>query len=267
MAWRYAILSPYRHRELVTRLVRRELAARYRGSMLGPLWAVALPLASLGIYTVAFGSGLRGNARPAGSDDAPFAIVLFSGLFLFQILGEMLTGGPSLVRSNATYVKQIVFPVEILPVVALLVALFNATVSGAILLVAYAATVGAPPATALWIPVAALPIAVLGLGISYALSALGLFVRDLAQVVGLASMALLFGSPIFYSLDALPEHLRGIVGASPVAVSVTAARTALLEGETPALAPLAWSLLLALVVLAGGRALFARLRPHFADVA
>jgi lipopolysaccharide transport system permease protein len=261
-----ALAIPWRHRRLVARLARRDIAARYRGSIFGPLWALALPLAMLGIYNFAFGRIFGGRFGESATGDAPFALVLFAGLLLFQIFGDIVQSSPSLIRNNATYIKQIIFPLEILPVVAVVVALFNAAVSFAMLLVFYAILIEVPPISALWIGVIALPLIFLAIGAGWLLSSIGAYFRDLTQVAGLVCTATLFLTPIFYPLEAVPASLRTVIGLNPIATVVEQARSVLFRSEPPDFMALALCLLGSLVVYFAGFAVFQRLRPHFADL-
>lgn len=265
-----AFLVPWRHRRLIARLARREIAARYRGSMLGPLWALAAPLATLAIYSFAFGTVMRSRIPSgAGGDEggAPFALVLFVGLVLFQVFAETVSAAPSLVRNNATYVKQIVFPLEILPVVSLVAALFNAAVGTVVLLAFSMVFVGLPPLGALWLPLVFVPAAMFALGAAWFLAGAGVFVRDLAQTVGIVCTALLFTSTTFFALDAVPDRMRPLVALNPTTTLVDAARSALFAGTAPAWGPLLLCVAAALVAMLAGYLFFSRVRPGFADVA
>lgn len=262
-----AFLIPWRHRRLIFQLARREVAAKYRGSFFGILWAFALPLATLGIYSFAFGHVLGDrNAISQDGQSTPFVLFLFAGLLLFHIVAELVQSSPNLIRNNSLYVKQLVFPLEVLPVVSLLATLFNALVSLTMLLLFHLVLIGLPPASALWLPIIAAPVVLLAGGLGWALSAIGAYFRDLTQVVGLLTTGLLFLSPIFYDVSALPEGLRSILALNPIAVVVTAARSALFSGIAPDLLATAASLAASALVFMLGYELFRWLSPHFADV-
>lgn len=265
-----AFRLPWRHRRLILRLTRREVAARYRGSLLGPVWALAAPLASLAIYAFTFGAVLRSRI-PTETPDGdvatpPFALVLFSGLILFQVFAETVSPAPSLVRSHATYVKQIVFPLEILPVVTLLVSLFNAVVATSVMLVFMTVLWNPPPLGALWLPLLLVPTAMFALGAAWLLAGAGAFVRDLAQTVSLSCTALLFTSTVFFSLDAVPDRLKPLVVLNPTTTLVDAARHALFAGRAPDWGPLLLCSVAGFAVLLAGHAVFSRVKPGFADV-
>jgi lipopolysaccharide transport system permease protein len=260
--------SLVRHRRLLLRLAGREIASRWRGSMLGPLWALAVPLSLLAIYTFVFSSVLGSRWSRFGDADhqPPFALVLFAGLLLFNAFAETILASPNVVRNNATFVRQIVFPVEILPAVALLGALFNAAVAALVLLVAYLVVLGPPPASALWLPIVVLPLPILALGCAWILAGLGAYLRDLAQAVSVLATMLLFLSPVFYSLDAVPQEYRIFIAWNPIGAVVTEARSVLFAGS----APNPWALLAtwfaALAVFEIGFHLFRRAKEGFADV-
>jgi lipopolysaccharide transport system permease protein len=265
--------SLWRHRRLIARLARRDLAARWRGSLLGPIWAIATPIATLAIYGFAFGTVLRARI-PTGSDGAtsaashaPYVILLFSGLIFVHLFTEVVQAAPSLVRNNLVYVRQIVFPIEVLSAVSVVCALFGTAMSMAVLFLAHFALAGIPPLTALWLPFLAIPVALFALGASWALSALGLHVRDLAQIVGLGCTAVLFTSTVFYALDAVPPAFQWIVRLNPASTIVDASRTALFGGSDPDALALAIVTGFGLSVCLLGYAAFMRARSGFADVA
>ncbi|MFZ9880406.1 MAG: ABC transporter permease [Phycisphaerales bacterium] len=233
----------------------------------GEWWSARAPLATLAIYSFAFGTVMRSRIPSGDADGAPFALVLFVGLVLFQVFAETVSAAPSLVRNNATYVKQIVFPLEILPVVSLVAALFNAAVGTVVLLAFSMVFVGLPPLGALWLPLMFVPAAMFALGAAWFLAGAGVFVRDLAQTVGIVCTALLFTSTTFFALDAVPDRMKPLVMLNPTTTLVDAARSALFAGSPPAWGPLVLCLAAALVSMLAGYLFFSRVRPGFADVA
>ena len=265
--------SLWRHRRLIARLARRDLAARWRGSMLGPIWALATPIATLAIYGFAFGTVLRaripagGDGSPSAAAHAPYVVLLFSGLIFVHLFTEVVQAAPALVRNNLVYVRQIVFPVEVLSAVSVVCALFGTAMSMAVLFLAHLVLAGTPPLTALWLPFLAIPVALFALGASWALSALGLHIRDLAQVVGLGCTAVLFTSTVFYALDAVPPAFQWVVRLNPASTIVDASRTVLFAGEAPAAASLTVVTGVGFFVCVLGYLAFMRARSGFADVA
>ena len=160
-------------RHLIFTLVRREVAARYRGAMLGNLWALFTPLFMLAVYTFIFSVVFK--ARWSGGSDSrsEFALVLFAGLMVFNLFAECFNRAPRLILDNVNYVKKVVFPLEILPWVALGSALVNLGISLLVWLAFYGVAFGVPPVTVLLFPLMILPLLLLVLGLSWALAALG----------------------------------------------------------------------------------------------
>ncbi len=260
--------------ELAVQLARREVAGRYRGSALGILWSLLTPLLMLAVYTFVFGAVFKARWTPPSAAAAAaaqpstgeFAIVLFAGLIVFQIFSEVVTRAPSLVLSNANYVKKVVFPLEILPLVAMGSALFHAAVSLLVLFGFMLAVHGAIPLAALWLPVVLAPYCLLILGLTWFLAAFGVYYRDIGQFLGTLVTALMFLSPIFFPLSALPEWIRPWVALNPIALPVEETRGVLIWGKTPDFTGLALYMGVALAVAALGYLWFEKTRKGFADV-
>ncbi len=256
----------WRLRDLIAQLVRREVQSRYKGSVLGIAWVALQPLLLLAIYTFVFSVVFRmtwGVSAEGGR--LLFALTLFAGLTTFGVFAELVAAAPALVLANTNYVKKVLFPLEVLPVVRLASSLVFAAFSLAILLLALLATGRAHPTWAL-LPVAWLPMVLWGLGVAWALAALGVFLRDLQAMVSLLVTMLFFLSPVFYPLDALPPELRTVFRLNPVAVFVEDARRVLVFGLPP---DWPWTLAATatgVLVLSLGYALFMRCKPAFADV-
>jgi lipopolysaccharide transport system permease protein len=262
-----------RNANLTLQLIQREVAGRYRGSTLGLLWSLLTPLFMLGIYTLVFGSIFKArwsgiDAGPAAAEHstAEFAIILFPGLIIFQLFAEVMNRAPTLIISNVSYVKKIVFPLEILPVVALGAASFHAAVSLVVLLGFMALVMEHIPPTILLLPFVVAPFALMLLGISWFLAALGVYIRDISQLLGTIVTALMFLSPIFFPATALPEQVRSILFLNPIALPVEETRKVLLWGASPDWMALALYTVAALGVFALGRLWFESTRRGFADV-
>ena len=260
------LATGWRHRRLILRLARRRIEARYRGSMLGLLWSVAHPLLMLGVYTFVFSTVFRARwQRPEGGD-ADFALFLFSGLIFYSVLAECVNEAPRLMLDNRLYIKQLQFPIETLSWVSIATALFGFAVSAVILVGFHSLVAGAPPPTALYLPLVLFPLVLLALGLSWLLSSLGTFLRDLSQVTGVLTAALLFVSPIFYPSSVIPEAWQAAFHLNPLAPILEMARATLLEGFPPD-----WASLALLVVVGWGVAWlgftwFMKTKGAFADV-
>ncbi len=256
-----------RHWILLRRLTRREFEAKYRGSMLGVAWAVITPIVMMMVYTFVFHSVLASRWPGQAADDrAGYALNLLAGLLVFNVFAECLGRAPRLILENPSYVKKLVFPVEVLPVVALMGAIASALIGGCVLLLFLLILEGMPPPFILLLPLLALPLLLLSLGVSYLLAALGVFLRDLGQLIGLLVMLLMFLSPVFYPAQNVPQPWRELLALSPIAATIEWVRGAIFLGSLPAAGAYCAQLLFGLLFLALGYRTFMALRPGFADV-
>lgn len=260
------LTSAWGHRDLILRLARRDIEARYRGSLLGVTWSLLVPLAMLTVYTFVFSVVFNARWNVATQGRAQFALVLYAGLILFNFLAECINRAPSLMLENAIYIKRIVFPLEILPWVVVVVAAFNAMIGMLALLLGYVVLLGIPPLTSLLFPLMLAPLVLLALGSTWFLSSLGVFLRDIQQFIPVLMTIVMFGSPILYPPDALPPSFAPFVRLNPIAVTVEQGRRMLFGGG-----PANWRLLVP-HVLGGwlvawlGLMWFRRTRKAFADV-
>jgi lipopolysaccharide transport system permease protein len=242
-----------------------EVAARYRGSLLGMLWTVCTPLLLLTVYTFVFGFVYQARWSGMEGGGVTFALVLFTGLNVFNLMAEALSRAPYAIVNTPAYVKKVVFPLEILPCVPVLAALFQAGVGFALLMAALALVQGLP-VTALLVPVVLTPLLLLLMGLSWFLAALGVYVRDVAHLMGMVLTVALFLSPVFYPLSALPEPWRILLLANPLTLMVEETRAVLILGRLPQWGALAVYLGVAVVTGCLGFAWFQRTRKGFADV-
>jgi lipopolysaccharide transport system permease protein len=258
------------HRSLIWRLARREIEARFRGSFLGIFWAVIAPLVMLAVFSFVFGSIFQSHwATPkhgVGASEYAFPMMLFVGLIVFGIVSDPLNRAPGLVIENVSYVKKVVFPLEILPFVALISALVTALISFVVFLAAFLVVYGVPPATILLLPIVLLPLMLVVLGAVYFFASLGVFLRDLKHVMPLVTNTMLFLSPVFYSLDALPQQYQWLFFANPVTLAVIGAREVIFWAHLPNIMEWVISFVLSLLAAAGGAYWFTRTEKAFADV-
>ena len=256
----------WRHRGLVATLARREVIGRYRGSVMGILWSLFHPMLMLAVYTFVFSVVFRARWDSGGDSKTEFALVLFAGLMVFNLFAECVNRAPALVLANINYVKKVVFPLEILPWVTMIAALFHFSVSLLVWLAFYCLLRGVPSATALLLPVVLLPLLLLTLGVSWLLASLGVYLRDVSQIVGIVTTALMFLSPIFYPLSSLPQPYLTILAWNPLTPSIEQARDVLIWGRALNPAAYALQLLAAALVAWLGFAWFQKTRKGFADV-
>lgn len=263
---RQLLTSVWRNRSLVRALVQREVTGRYKGSMLGMLWSFALPVLMLAVYTFVFSVVFQARWSPQSNSKAEFALILFAGLLVFNLFAECINRAPGLVVSNANYVKKVVFPLEILPVVALGSAVFHLLVGLLAWLVFYVFLYGMVSSTALLLPLVLLPLMLLTLGLSWFMAATGVYLRDLAQITSVLVSTLLFLSPVFFPLSVLPEPYRTWLMFNPLSPAIEMARDVLIWQKAPD-----WKLFvryyaMSLVVAWAGFAWFQKTRKGFADV-
>jgi len=263
----YSLLAGlWRHRELEARLMRREVVGRYRGSFLGLAWSFFNPLLMLAVYTFVFSKVFQARWAGGSGSTAEFALLLFIGLIVFNLLAECVNRAPTLVLANVNYVKRVVFPLETLPVIILGASLFHTAVSLVVWLLAHLLFIGPPPLTALFLPLLLLPLVLVILGLSWALASLGVYLRDVAQVVAILTTLLMFLSPIFYPLDAVPEPYRGVLYLNPLTPVIEQCRAVLFWGRVPDFSACGLQLALGALVAWGGYAWFQLTRRGFADV-
>lgn len=256
----------FEHASLLWQFSRRELSGRYRGSLLGFGWAVLNPLLLLAAYTFVFSVVFRIRWDGPVADRTDFALAVYAGMIVHGFFAECMTRAPQLVVEHRNLVKKVVFPLAILPWSVLMVAAFHFLVSLGLIVAAVLVKTGALPASAAALPLVAAPLALLALGVVYGCAALGVYLRDLAQVVGFLALMLLFLSPVFYPASAVPEQWRLVIELNPVATFIGMVRGALLFGTWPAPAALASMWLLSLAVAWVGFYGFQRSRKGFADV-
>ena len=260
------LVSLWRNQELITILIKREVLGRYRGSMMGILWSFFNPVFMLTIYTFVFSVVFKARWNEGSDSKTEFALILFAGLIVFNLVAECVNKSPGLILANVNYVKKVIFPLEILPVVSLGSALFHALISLAVWLIAYGIFFGVPPVTIFLAPLVIVPLLFFTLGITWIFASLGVYVRDISQFVGMAMTVLMFLSPIFYPITAIPEKYRFFIELNPISPAIEQIREVLFFGTVPDLqmAFVYWISSFAVAFL--GFAWFQKTRKGFADV-
>ncbi len=257
----------WRSRELLMRLIRRDVEARFRGSVLGTFWSGAAPLVKLGAYTLVFGLLIQPRWQDQVRDPLLIAFNYFAGLILFDFFMECVTGASNLMRENHIFIKKVMFPVEILPWVVLGHATFRVCIGMALLLVSYVGLEARmPPSEIVLMPLFFVPLALIVLGLMWIVAALATYVRDVAHAVTAFLPILMFISPVFFPLAAVPAPLRQLLLINPLTFPLEQTRMVLFGNGFHAWSGLAAYALVAIGVAALGYRFFIRLRPGFADV-
>ena len=233
---------------------------------MGLTWSFFNPILMLVIYTFVFSVVFKARWSAESTSKTEFAIVLFAGLIIHGLFAECVNRAPALILSNVNYVKKIVFPLEILPWVSLASALFHAGVSLAVLLIFFLLIHLSLNWTIIFLPVLIMPLALLIMGVSWFLASIGVFIRDVGQTIGIVTTILLFLSPVFYPVSALPENLRPLLHLNPLTFIIEQVRLVLIWGKVPNWIGLVIYLACSMLVVSTGFFWFQKTRKGFADV-
>lgn len=263
-----AMLTSFvRNRRLISQMVKREVVSRYRGSLIGLAWSFFNPLLMLAIYTFVFSTIFKAKwGIGAEETKAGFAAILFVGVIIHGLLAECILKAPNLVLGNASYVKKVVFPLEILPWVVVGSALFHSLISFLVLLLAQIVLGHHVPWTIVFFPIVIFPLILVAMGLGWLLAATTVYVRDINMVTGLFTTALMFLAPVFYPLSSLPKEYRWLILMNPLTFIIEQGRNVVITGQAPD-----WQGLLTYTLFASAFAWvgfwwFQKTRRGFADV-
>lgn len=259
--------SFWRNRSLIWQMTKREVIGRYRGSVMGLAWSFFNPLIMLTVYTFVFSVVFRARWGVGGEESkAEFAVILFAGMIVYGLFAECVNRAPGLILYNVNYVKKVVFPLEILPWVALGSALFHFLVSLAVLLIAYFILSHYIPWTVIFLPLVILPLILATMGVAWFLAATSVFVRDIAQTTGIITTVVMFVSPVFYPMSAIPEKYQIVLLLNPLTFIIEEARQVLIWGEMPEWSGLVTYSAIGVLIAWAGFWWFQKTRKGFADV-
>lgn len=260
--------SLWRNRQLIRQMTAREVVGRYKGSVMGLFWSLLNPVFMLAVYTFVFSVVFKARWGMGDVEESKtqFAVVLFVGMIMHGLFAEVLNRAPGLILANANYVKKVVFPLEILPVVSMGAALFHSMVSLAVLFAAFVLFNGYLHWTVIFMPFVMLPLVILVMGLAWLLASLGVFLRDVGQTIGIFTTVMMFLSPVFFPIAALPAEYRPVIMANPLTFIIEQARDVVIWGRLPDWPGLAFYTLVAIVVAWIGYAWFQKTRKGFADV-
>ncbi|WP_321491620.1 ABC transporter permease [uncultured Desulfobacter sp.] len=254
-------------RNLCMKLSRKAILVRYRGSLLGFLWAFVQPLMMLAVYTFVFSVIFEAKwGQDMDQGRLSFALALFVGILTFNIIGDTVNASPQLILGHANFVKKVVFPLEVLPLVKLIESIVFSSLGLVVLLAAQLIHDHRLSWTLIFLPIVWLPVGLFALGWSYVIASLGVFIRDIGSITGVAVSMLFFLSPIFYPLSAVPESLKIYCRLNPIAVFVQDARRVVLWGQMPDWPWLCGYFFISLATLVVGFAWFMKSKKAFADV-
>lgn len=256
----------YTNGYLLRRLVKKDIRQRYQGSVLGVLWTMLVPVLMLVIYTFIFSEVFQAKWNMDTTDTYQFALMLFCGLSAFNLVGEVMNRSTTLLASHVNYVKKVIFPLEILPVVLTLSALFHCAVSYGILIAAkYILYRTVSPTLYLLLP-AMVPLVVLAVGAGLFISAISVYLKDVGNVISVIVTVLMYLSPVFFPLDAVPEDFRAVCEMNPMTYIIENFRNVVLYGMPINVSFFSASCAAAFAVYLVGYVVFMRTKEGFADV-
>ena len=256
------------NRSLLWQFVKRSVASRYRGSMLGLFWSFVQPMMMLCVYTFVFSVVFRSRwgTDVDGGGRGSFAIIMFCGMAVFNIFSEAVNLNCSIVVANQNLVKKVIFPLEILPLSQTMATFAVGMVWFLLLFLGTVFVFGTISFTMLLLPLILIPLFLFTLGVSYFTASLGVYVRDTGYIVGVALQILFFMTPIFYPVAAIPERYRWPIQANPLTIMIEEARKVFLFGELPDWRFLAAAFVVSLLTLHLGFLWFHKTKKGFADV-
>lgn len=260
------IRNYWHNKMLIKQLVKREIYGKFQGTYLGFIWVALEPLLMLVVYTFVFRVIFNRQWSSENESTLEFSTILFSGLLIFNFFRETVNSAPRLILKNANYVKKVVFPLEVLPLVSVLTGLYHLCVSVIILMVINIAVYDHINVAFLYGPIILLPYIITVFGISLFLASTGVFLRDIAQIIGMVVMTTLFLSAIFYPIESVPEKYQIWFYFNPVAFTVDQFRRAIVWGHAPEWSWLALYYPVSIVVSWFGLLWFQKTRKGFADV-
>ena len=262
----------YAARRLTASLVARDLKVQHRGTFLGMLWSLTNPLLLVGMYYCVFrfilGASPAPDALRPNGELVPFAVYFFSGLIIWNIFSNSLSAATTSVIGSGYLLRKVYFPRAVLPLTTVLSSLVSFGFELLVLLVVVLAFVGLPSLHLLWVPAIVLIVALLAYGGALILSAVTVFLRDVAHFIGIVLNLMFWATPVIYSLQFVAERpgLLRILRANPMTGPVVSFRNVVVLNRAPELGLLAYDLVFALVLVAIGTYLFGRWQRLFAEI-
>jgi len=261
-------ISIWDHHELIFQMTQREILGRYKGSVMGLAWSFFNPLLMLFVYTFVFSEIFKSRWGDTNPEDSKvyFALILFVGMIILGFFCDLLNRAPNLVLSNVNYVKKVVFPLEVLPVIAACSSLFHTLISLTALLLAFLMFNGFVHWTVIYLPLVLFPLILITLGFTWILASLGVYIRDIGQAIGIFTSLLMFLTPVFYPISGVPEAFRPYLLANPLTFMIEQARGFIIWGQQPNWFGLLAYTLSSILIAWLGYAWFQKTKKGFADV-
>lgn len=254
-------------KSLILQMTKREVVGRYKGSTMGLAWSFLNPLFMLIVYTFVFSVVFKARWSVGGDESrTQFAVILFVGMIVHGFFAEVVNRAPQIILGNTNYVKKVVFPLETLPVIGLCAALFHTLISLIVLLCAFFLFNGFLHWTIIFLPLVFLPLVIFCLGLGWILASLGVFIRDVGQTTVIITTVMMFLSPVFFPITALPEKYRVWIMLNPLTFIIEQARAVLIWGHLPNWLGLVIYTAAAALVAWLGFVFFQKTRKGFADV-
>lgn len=254
------------HRGLLLQLIQRELKNKYQGTLMGLLWSLLNPLIMLLLYTFVFRVVFKARWPEVANTNIDFASVLFVGLLIHGLFAEVLVRSSSIITENSNYVKKVVFPLTIFSWNLVLTGLVNLLIGLTVLLLVIAVNEKSFALGSLWIPAIIFPLMLLCVGISWFISAVGVYFRDMGQLMPGFSTLLLFSSTAFFPPEAAPESIRPFILLNPLSIPIDMVRDLIIYDRSPDGVLWLKYMVVSLVVFYLGRKFFLRLSKGFSDV-
>ena len=262
-----SVRALWRNRHLWWQFTLRNVELRHKGSHLGLIWSLLNPLLMLSLYVFIFGYIFNGRFQSGGAETKlEYALGIFLGLTIFQLFAETLAVSPTVIVTNPNLVKKVVFPLEILPAAAVGSSVFHTLISLCLVLLGIAWLGPGLTLHAAWLPLILAPLILAALGLAWLFAAIGVFLRDINQVIGFFSMALLYSSATFYSPTVLPPTAWMILRFNPILLAIDLSRDAVMWHQPLNMHHLSYLIAISLIICVGGLAFFRKMSPAFADV-
>lgn len=264
---KYPISTIIQNYELLRQLTVREIELRHKGSWLGKIWIIAHPLLLLSVYTLVFSVIYDGSYGVIESETpSQYALGIFLGITFLHLFNDSLGGAVTAITGNPNYVKKVVFPLETLPISLVFTNIYNFSASLILCILGISILTDGPSITILWLPLIVVPSIIFAIGVACAVSAIGVFYRDINPVIQVITLCMLWLSGVFYSARSVPENFWHFIKYNPVLLTIEMARDVCLWDLSPNPVWLAYSYGISIVTFYIGFWIFKSLRSAFADV-